>query len=229
MNRVFLLLVLAAVLAALGQDVVGVHFVDVKPEQPAPALALLTERLLDSASSAAKLSLGLIGILALWMGLMRVAEQAGLVPALARLLRPLLVRLFPDVPKDHPAMGAMVMNLAANLLGLGNAATPLGLEAMKQLQRLNPHRQTATNAMCLFLAINTSGLTLIPARAITLRAENGSLEPTAILLPTLLATAASTITAIVVAKLLAPRFPVEPDAPEAAAAPGQDPDEGERA
>lgn len=221
MNRVFLVLVLAAVLAALGQDVVGVYLGDVAEgaSTPAPALAKLTDSLLDSASSAAKLALSLIGILALWMGLMRVAEAAGLVPALARLLRPVLARLFPDVPKDHPAMGAMVMNLAANLLGLGNAATPLGLEAMKQLQKLNPSPTTATNAMCLFLAINTSGLTLIPARTITLRAENGSTEPTAILLPTLIATAASTITAVVLAKLLAPRFPVEvePEAPAEAA------------
>lgn len=217
MNRVFVALVLAAVLAALGQDVFGVPLskaaVGAAREAAAPALATLTAGLLESASVAAKLALGLVGVLALWMGLLRVAEAAGLVAALARLLRPLLRRLFPEVPEDHPALGAMVMNIAANLLGLGNAATPLGLEAMKQLQTLNPHKQTATNAMCLFLAINTSGLTLIPARTIALRAEHGSASPTAILLPTLLATLASTATAILAAKLLAPRFAFDDEGP----------------
>lgn len=175
----------------------------------APHLAQVTKGMLDMASVAAKLALGLIGILALWMGVLRVAEAGGVVELLAKMLRPVLVRLFPDVPPDHPAMGAMVMNIAANLLGLGNAATPLGLEAMKRLQELNPHKRTASNAMVLFLAINTSGLTLLPTKTIALRAENGSADPVAILVPTLLATLASTIVAITVAKLLAPRFAID--------------------
>ena len=130
---------------------------------------------------------------------------------LARALRPLLVRLFPDVPPEHPAMGAIVMNMAANLLGLGNAATPLGLESMKRLQELNPQKKTATNAMVLFLAMNTTHLTLVPARTIALRLENGSKDPTNIVLPTILATAVGMVTAVVVAKLLAPRFETTPD------------------
>lgn len=232
-NRVFLLLVLSAVATGLFRDVAGPP---VDGGAVAPTLGAITAGLLDMASTAAKLALGLIGILALWMGVLRVAEAGGLVQSLARLLRPVMVRLFPDVPADHPAMGAMVMNVAANMLGLGNAATPLGLEAMRHLQSLNPDKQTATNAMCLFLAINTSGLTLIPARTIALRAENGAAEPTAILLPTLLATAVSTTVAIVAARLLAPRTGSGQggDGPVTSATPGSvdaapPPDEGDAA
>src|SRR5690242_7258230 len=139
MNRVFVALLCAAVLAAGIRDALF----------PGHAMKDVTQKALDSASDAAKLALALVGVLALWMGLMRVAERAGLVALLARALRPVLVRLFPDVPADHPAMGAIVMNMAANLLGLGNAATPLGMEAMKRLQELNtsPEKKTATNAM----------------------------------------------------------------------------------
>ncbi len=211
MNRVFVALVVSAVLAGLLHDVFGLGPAVGQPDQVAPALANITTGLLDMASVAAKLALGLIGILALWMGVLRVAEQAGLVQKLALLLRPVMVRLFPDVPADHPAMGAMIMNIAANMLGLGNAATPLGLEAMRRLQELNQHKKSASNAMVLFLAINTSGLTLIPTRVLALRAENGSAEPTAVLLPTLLATACSTVVAVLVAKLLQRGFPTEPD------------------
>ena len=206
MNRVFLALVLAATLTALGRDLFGAPLAGASPDAVAPALQHVTEGALKSASLAVEVALGLIGILALWMGVLRVAEAAGLVKSLARLLRPVLVRLFPDIPPDHPAMGAIVMNIAANMLGLGNAATPLGLEAMRHLQELNVRRRTASNAMCLFLAINTSGLTLIPTKAIALRAEHGSTNAVAILVPTLLATACSTVVAIVIAKLLAPRF-----------------------
>jgi len=181
----------------------------------APRLESLTSNMFSMAEVAAELALGLIGILALWMGVLRVAEAAGLVELLARLLRPLLSRLFPDVPPDHPAMGAMVMNIAANMLGLGNAATPLGLEAMRRLQELNPLKNTASNAMVLFLAINTSGLTLIPARTMALRAQNGSASPTSILLPTLLATAVSTVVAVVMAKFLSRRFAYEEPAGDA--------------
>ncbi|MCP4504332.1 MAG: hypothetical protein GY822_30825 [Deltaproteobacteria bacterium] len=171
-----------------------------------PRMKKLTASIFSMAEVAASLALGLIGILALWMGVLKVAEAAGLVTNLAHFLRPVLVRLFPDIPPDHPAMGAMVMNIAANMLGLGNAATPLGLEAMRRLQSLKPHSKTASNAMVLFLAINTSGLTLLPAKTMALRAQNGSQDPSSILLPTLLATLVSTCVAIVVAKLLAPRF-----------------------
>ena len=213
---------LAAVVVALLRDVLPHEltawaFAAATPDAE-PALKTVTTRMLESASDAAKLALSLVGVLALWMGTMRVAERAGLIAMLARGLRPLLVRLFPEVPPEHPAMGAIVMNMAANLLGLGNAATPLGLETMKRLQELNPHKRTATNAMVLFLAMNTTHLTLVPARTIALRLENGSKDPTNIVLPTLLATAVGMAVAIVLAKLLAPRFPVmaEPGpAPEA--------------
>ena len=127
-----------------------------------------------------KISLPLVGIMALWLGIMRLAERAGLVALLARLLRPLMVWLFPDVPHDHPAMGSMLMNMAASILGLGNAATPLGLRAMKDLESLNPRPGTATNAMCTYLAINTSSIQLIPATAIAILAANKSNNPTAI-------------------------------------------------
>ncbi|MEW6220666.1 MAG: nucleoside recognition domain-containing protein [Thermodesulfobacteriota bacterium] len=157
----------------------------------------------ESAKAAASLALNLVGIMALWLGLMKVAEAGGLMNAVARGLRPLMVRLFPQVPAQHPAMAAMVMNLAANVLGLGNAATPLGIRAMQELDRLNPAKGTATDAMCLFLALNTSSVTLLPLGAIGVRAAAGSRDPAAILVPTLLATAASTLAAVLAAKMLA--------------------------
>ncbi len=167
----------------------------------------VTEGAFDGAKTAATISLGLIGIMALWLGVMRLAERAGLVQKMARGLRPVLRRLFPDVPPDHPAMGSMLMNMAANMLGLGNAATPLGLRAMRDLQRLNKVPGVATNAMVTFLAINTSSIQLIPATAIALLASAGSARPTAIVGTALLATLCSTIVAIVVVKLLE-RWPV---------------------
>jgi spore maturation protein SpmA len=143
-----------------------------------------------------KLALPLAGIMALWLGLMRLAERAGLVQMLARALRPALRWLFPDVPANHPAMGSMVMNMAANILGLANAATPLGLRAMKDLETLNPRPGTASNAMCTFLAVNTSSIQLLPLTAIGILAVNGSTNPTAIVFPALLATCCSTIAGI---------------------------------
>ncbi len=146
------------------------------------------------------LALPLIGYMALWLGMMRLAERSGLVHLLARALRPALRRLFPDVPPDHPAMGSMLMNMAANMLGLSNAATPLGLRAMQDLERLNPRPGTATNAMCTFLAINTSSIQLVPATTIAYLAAAGAKEPAAIVGPAFLATVASTIIAIAVVK-----------------------------
>lgn len=208
-NRIFVFLVVAAVVVAGGRDLFGGGADGADPA----AMAAVTKKTLDAAGDAARLALGLIGVLALWTGVMRVAEAAGLVALVARAMRPLLVRLFPDVPADHPAMGAIVMNMSANLLGLGNAATPLGLQAMKHLQALNAHKKTASNAMVLFLALNTTHLTLIPARTIALRFENGSTNATSIVLPTLLATACGMLVALILTKLLERRFPVEPDEP----------------
>ena len=174
---------------------------------------------LDGAKGSVDLAIGLVGYIALFLGLLKVVEEAGGLRFMARLIRPLLVRLFPDVPPDHPAMGAMVMNIAANALGLGNAATPFGLKAMKELATLSREKGTATNAMVLFLAINTSGLALLPTGMIGLRALNDSADPAAIFPPTLVATACSTVIGILVAKLLsrsswfaAPQVQLEADA-----------------
>jgi spore maturation protein SpmA len=162
----------------------------------------VTEGAFEGAKTAVTIALGLIGIMALWLGVMRLAERAGLIQKLARGLRPIMVRLFPGVPNDHPAMGSMLMNMAANMLGLGNAATPLGLRAMRDLETLNPHPGTATNAMCTFLAINTSSVQLIPTTAIAILVASGSTNPTAIVGTSLLATLCAATVAIIAVKLL---------------------------
>lgn len=161
----------------------------------------VTDGAFDGAKTAVTISLGLIGIMALWLGVMRLAERAGLVQKLARGLRPVMRWLFPEVPGDHPAMGSMLMNMAANMLGLGNAATPLGLRAMRDLETLNPRPGVATNAMVTFLAINTSSIQLLPATAVALLAAAGSQRPTVIVGTALMATICSTIVAIVFVKL----------------------------
>ena len=148
------------------------------------------------------IALPLAGIMALWLGVMRLAEQSGLVQVLASLLRPVLARLFPEVPAAHPAMGSMLMNMAANMLGLSNAATPLGLRAMKDLETLNPRPGTASNAMCTFLAINTSSVQLIPLTAVGILAVRGSTNPSAIIGTAFLATLCAATSAIVAVKLL---------------------------
>jgi spore maturation protein A len=154
----------------------------------------------DYAKLAFQIALGLTGIMVLWLGLMNIAQQAGLITLLARRMQPLLKRLFPEVPADHPAMGAMMMNISANMLGLGNAATPFGLKAMTQLQKLNKHPHVASDAMCMFLAINTSSVQLIPATAIAYLAAAGASQPASIIVVALLATSCSTAAAIVAAK-----------------------------
>ena len=156
----------------------------------------------DGAKTAVTIALGLIGVMALWLGVMRLAERAGLVQRIAHGLRPIMRRLFPDVPPEHPAMGSMLMNMAANMLGLGNAATPLGLRAMRDLETLNPRPGVASNAMCTFLAVNTASVQLIPATAIALLAAAGSARPTAIVGTALLATVCAATVAITSAKLL---------------------------
>ena len=153
-----------------------------------------------SAKTAFELALGLTGIMALWLGIMNIATDSGLMNHLARALQPIMIRLFPDVPVDHPAMGAMVMNFSANMLGLNNAATPFGLAAMKELQSLNTQMNEASNAMCMFLAINTSSVQLIPATAIAFLAANGSSDPTSIITSSLIATSISTMVAIIAVK-----------------------------
>ena len=154
-----------------------------------------------SAKNAFELSLGLTGVLSLWMGIMKIGEKGGLVAALARLLSPVLSKIFPDVPKGHPAMGTMFMNFAANMLGLDNAATPMGLKAMQELQELNPEKDTASNPMIMFLVLNTSGLTLIPVSVLTFRTQMGAANPTDIFLPILLATTVATLVGLLVTSI----------------------------
>lgn len=151
----------------------------------------------DAAKNAFDISLGLTGVLALWLGLMKVGERAGLVAAFARLMSPLFSRLFPGIPKGHPALGSMFMNISANMLGLDNAATPLGLKAMQEMQELNPKKDTATDAMLMFLILNASGLTLIPIGVMTYRAQMGAANPSDIFLPILLSTFMATFVALV--------------------------------
>ena len=175
-------------------------------------LDAVTEAAFDSARLAVELAIGLIGAMALWLGVMQVARMAGLVDLLARGIRPLARRLFPDIPDGHPALGSIVMNMAANVLGLGNAATPIGLKAMKELQELNPNGETATNAMVTFLAINTSSVQLLlPATVVGLMGASAG----AIFIPTILATSVSTLVAIVAAKWLERRraYALEPGNP----------------
>ncbi|HEY0839891.1 MAG TPA: nucleoside recognition domain-containing protein [Vulgatibacter sp.] len=186
----FLLLALGLAAAAIGGDVDG-----------------FTSGALDGAAGAVTLAIGLAGMLALWTGLLRIAQEAGLTAALARAMAPLMRRLFPEVPADHPAVAAMTLNVAANALGLGNAATPIGLDAMEKLQTLNPRRDTATDAMVLFLVINASSVQIVPATVVALRAAGGAAAPADVVGPTLLATLISTVVGIAAAKLLAPFFP----------------------
>lgn len=155
----------------------------------------------SSAKTAFEISLGLTGVLSLWLGIMKIGERGGLIGALARWLSPVFTRLFPDIPKNHPVVGNIFMNIAANMLGLDNAATPLGLKAMKELQAINPKKDTASNPMIMFLVLNTSGLTIIPVSILVYRAQLGAAQPTDVFIPILLATFASTLAGIVFTSL----------------------------
>jgi spore maturation protein A len=179
-NYIWLFMILSGVVAAVAQG----------------RVELVTTAALNGAKDAVAVCIGLISILVFWLGMMRVAQEAGLLEKLAKLLRPVAKFLFPGVPSDHPAMGYILSNMSANLFGLGNAATPMGLKAMEELQKLNPDPKTATPAMCTLLALNTSGLTLIPTTIIGIRLKHGSTDPTEIIGPTLLATCIATSIAI---------------------------------
>ena len=206
MNIIFVLIILSAFCFAGWQQIFFVPMQDALSP-----MEILSKAMIKSAGGAVELAIGLVGVMALFLGLMKVAEAGGLLTILARLIRPLMVKLFPDVPAEHPAMGAMILNLSANMLGLGNAATPFGIRAMQELDKLNPQRGTATNAMALFLAINTSSVTLLPSGVIALRAAAGSSDPAAILPTTLFATIGSTAVAIVAAKLYQRLMPLKID------------------
>lgn len=155
----------------------------------------------DNAKTAFEISLGLTGVLSLWMGVMKIGEKGGMVNTLSKALSPVFTRLFPDIPKGHPAMGHIFMNIAANMLGLDNAATPLGLKAMESMQELNPKKDTATNPMIMFLVLNTSGLTLIPVSIMVYRAQMGAAQPTDVFVPLLLATFAATLAGIIITSI----------------------------
>lgn len=196
MNVVFFIIVLGAFLSAGWREITWrVGDGDLSP------METLSRSMIESAAGSVELALGLIGVMTLFLGLMKIAETGGLLTILARLIRPIMVRLFPDVPAEHPAMGAMILNMSANAMGLGNAATPFGIRAMEDLDKLNSRHGTATDSMALFLAINTSNVTLLPTGVIALRAAAGSMDPAGILPTTLFATVCSTIAAICAAKM----------------------------
>jgi len=216
MNAIFFFIVVIAFLVAAYRQVTE----SIAAGAPT-AMDALGAGMIDAAKGSVTLALGLIGVMALFLGLMKVAEAGGLLTIIAKLLRPIMVRLFPDVPADHPAMGAMIMNLSANVMGLGNAATPFGIRAMQELDKLSAHKGTGSDSMVLFLAINTSSITLLPTGVIALRAAAGSNDPAGIVPTTLFATLCSTLIAIFAAKYFA-RFWRTPDAPHPAS-PGADP------
>jgi spore maturation protein A len=167
----------------------------------------VTTGAVESAGTAVQIAIGLVGIMTLWLGMMRVAEAAGLVTIVGRALRPLLRWMFPGVPSDHPASGALVIAIAANVLGLNNAATPLGIKAMEELQAINPDKDTATDAMVTFMAVTTSGVQLIPASMIGVLAAAGSINPTVIISTSLVATVAGTLAAVLAARALQRFYP----------------------
>jgi len=187
MNIVWLLLIGAAVVTAAFNG----------------NMAAVSNAAFSSAGTAIELAIGLVGGMTLFLGLMRVADDAGLVQVFAKALRPVFRFLFPDVPRDHPALGAMAMNFGANMLGLGDAATPFGLKAMDELQKLNPDKDSATNAMCMFVTLHSSSLQLIPVMVISLRAAAGSKNPSEIIAATIFATIVATIVAVVTSRLFA--------------------------
>ena len=192
MNLVFAAFILVSFAAAIWHQAAG----------DGGAMTVLSAAALSAAEAALPLAFSLVGVMALFLGVMKIAEAAGLLGGLARLLTPLLRRLFPELPSGHPALGAMAMNIAANLLGLGNAATPFGVRAMEELEGLNRHKGIASNPQVLFLAINTAGLTLLPTKVIALRASMGAADPAAVVGPTLIATLVAALVAVAAARLL---------------------------
>ncbi len=218
MNGIFFAIILIAFLVAGYRQITWIPSptsVSNGVDAVSPMQTLATG-MVDTAGSSVTLAIGLIGVMAFFLGLMKVAEEGGMLRVIAKTIRPLMVRLFPDVPANHPAMGAMIMNMSANALGLGNAATPFGIRAMQELDRLNPCKGTATNAMALFLAINTSSVTLLPTGVIALRAAAGSNDPAGILPTTLFATVISTTVAIVMCLVLRRRWATAEDVTPAA-------------
>ncbi len=206
MNAVFIGIVFVAFLVGGYRQL---NWVPASVDEVSP-MATLSAATVEAAGGAVTLSIGLVGMMALFLGLMKVVEAGGLLTVIAKTLRPLMVRAFPEVPPNHPAMGAMILNFSANALGLGNAATPFGIRAMQELDKLNPVKGTASNAMALFLAINTSAVTLLPSGVIGLRVAAGSQDPAGILPTTLFATCVSTMAAFIAVKVFQRFSPVAP-------------------
>jgi spore maturation protein SpmA len=203
-NALFLAIVLIAFAAAAWRHLA---FVPAASDALSPMQALANQ-MLDAAQGAVTLSIGLVGVMTLFLGLTKVAEAGGLLVIIAKTIRPLMVKLFPEVPGDHPAMGAMILNLSANVLGLGNASTPFGIRAMQELDRLNPHKGTATDAMAMFLALHTTSLALLPTGVVALRAASGSKDAATIVPTTLVAMLVATISAVLAALALKRFYPV---------------------
>jgi spore maturation protein A len=213
LNYIWFALIVFAILYAGGQDIISEIYKDkstiIKKEQKEDKsfmedkkLGQVTTAVFNASKQAVEIALGLIGIMALWLGILRVGEAAGLTKILARIVKPITRRLFPSIPSDHPAISAMVMNIASSWLGLSNAATPLGLKAMNELNKLNPKKGEATDDMCTFLVLNTSAITFIPATAIAVRASLGSANPQMIIIPSILAASCATIVGITVVKMI---------------------------
>lgn len=221
LDRVWFWLLVIGVLYAFGKASVATVLeeppsAEAGEEAPPPPLIAagqaLTDAAIGAAQTAVEICLQLIGVMAMWLGMLKIAERSGMVDALAWSLRPAMRWLFPDVPDGHPAQGAMLMNISANMLGLDNAATPFGLQAMRELQELNPEEETASDAMATFLAVNTSSVTLLPISIVALRAAAGSESPASPIGGMFLATCVSTLVAIVAVRTLAklPRYAVQP-------------------
>ena len=210
LNHIWLWMIILSILIAGGKDIYNkitsesadTEVVSEKNLNETTYLGKITNAAIESSGTAVKLAIGLIGVMALWLGLMKVAEEAGIIKIIARIVRPITKRLFPGIPKDHPAIGAMIMNISANMLGLSNAATPLGLKAMEELDKLNPEKGKATDDMITFLVINTSAITLIPATAIAIRASLGSANPQQIILPSIIAASMATIVGVTTVKIV---------------------------
>ena len=210
LNHIWLWMIIVSILIAGSSDFYQELTADKSPQKENVTRNLneetktgkITSAAIDAAGLAVKISIGLIGVMALWLGIMKVAEEAGAIRILARAVQPITKRLFPTIPTEHPAVGAMVMNIAANMMGLSNAATPLGIKAMEELDKLNPKKGEATNDMITFLVINTSAITVIPATAIAIRASMGSANPQKIVVPAILAATMATIVGITTVKLI---------------------------
>ncbi len=210
LNHIWLWMIILSLLIAAGSDIYRETAAPEKERQTETQrnlnedtkLGQVTSAAIEAVGLAVKIAIGLIGVMALWLGIMKVAEEAGMIRIIAKIVRPITKRLFPSIPSDHPSIGAMIMNIAANMLGLSNAATPLGLKAMEELDKINPKKGQASDDMITFLVINTSAITIVPATAIAIRASLGSANPQMIVIPSIIAASAATIVGVTTVKLI---------------------------